>query len=225
MSYPGLDDFWANGLLEIPVPNDIPPMLCEFRADPTAKPLRTPSGLIEIFSSTIASFGYDDCPGHPTWMEPTEWLGSTLATEFPIHLMSNQPKTRLHSQLDSGSYSRSQKVHEREAVTLNPDDAKVRGIKTGDVVRLFNQRGSCLAGAKVSQDMRVGVAQLPTGAWYDPMSGRGCKHGNPNVLTADRGTSKLGQGPSAHSCLVQIERYDDELPVVTAFAPPEVIFR
>ena len=226
---PGFDEFWANGLLEMPIPDDIPPLLSEFRADPQAKALKTPSGLIEIFSSTIEGFGYDDCPGHPTWMEPSEWLGADTATKYPIHLMSNQPKSRLHSQLDSGSYSRSEKVREREVVTLNPDDAEARGIKTGDIVRLFNQRGSCLAAAKLSSDMRARVAQLPTGAWYDPIEpgviGSLCKHGNPNVLTPDIGTSKLGQGPSAHSCLVQIERSREELPAVTAFVPPEIIYR
>ena len=124
-------------------------------------------------------------------------------------------------------YSRSHKVHQREIVTLNPDDARARAINTGDIVRLFNQRGSCLAAAKVSTELRKGVAQLPTGAWYDPLEpgviGSLCKHGNPNVLTPDIGTSKLAQGPSAHSCLVQIERTEEELPAVTAFIPPEVI--
>ena len=163
-------------------------------------------------------------------MPPVEWLGAPRASEFPIHLMSNQsnqPKTRLHSQLDSGAYSRSKKVHEREVVTINRADAEVRGIRSGDIVRVFNQRGSCLAAAKVSTIVRAGVAELPTGAWYDPLepgvTGTICKHGNPNVLTPDKGTSKLAQGPSAHSCLVQIERSDEALPPITAFVPPEVI--
>ena len=46
------------------------------------------------------------------------------------------------------------------------------------------------------------------------------KHGNPNVLTRDVGTSKLAQGPSAQSALVEIERYDGTLPKITAFHPP-----
>ena len=225
---PGFDEFWSKGLLEVPAPDNIAPFLSEFRQDPQANPLKTPSGRIEVFSTTIDGFGYDDCPGHPTWMEPAEWLGAEMASEFPIHLLSNQPKSRLHSQLDAGSYSRSQKVREREVVTLNPDDATARGIKSGDIVRLFNQRGSCLAAAKISSDVREGVGELPTGAWFDPaepgVRGSLCKHGNPNVLTADRGTSKLGQGPSAHSCLVQIELADEPPPPVTAFIPPDIIW-
>ena len=226
---PPFDDFWENGILEMPVPEDIAPLLAYFRADPKTHPLTTPSGLIEIFSSTIDSFGYDDCPAHPTWLEPTEWLGSDKVARYPIHLMSNQPTSRLHSQLDAGAYSRSRKVRQREIVTLNPQDAEIRSIREGDIVRLFNDRGSCLASAKLSQDIRKGVAQLPTGAWYDPLEpgvyGSLCKHGNPNVLTPDLGTSKLAQGPIAHSCLVQIERSTGTPPEVTAFDPPTVLYR
>jgi biotin/methionine sulfoxide reductase len=76
----------------------------------------------------------------------------------------------------------------------------------------------------LSKDVRPGVAQLSTGAWYDPLDpsrpGSLEKHGNPNALTLDKGTSKLAQGPIAHSCLVEIEPWSGPLPPVTAFAPP-----
>ena len=48
------------------------------------------------------------------------------------------------------------------------------------------------------------------------------KHGNPNVLTRDKGTSSLGQGPTAHSLLVEIEKYEGTLPPVTAHVPPVI---
>ena len=67
---------------------------------------------------------------------------------------------------------------------------------------------------------------VPTGAWLDPDPDHPslCKHGNPNMLTPDRPTSKLAQGPAAHSCLVQAELVDqDSLPEVTAFTPPVVM--
>ena len=128
-------------------------MLRKFRADSVANKLPTPSGRIEITSPTIASFNYEDCAGHPAWFEPAEWLGSPLATEFPLHLMSHQPATRLHSQYDHGSVSLAAKIQGREAITLNPD-AAVRGIKAGDVVRVYNNRGACLAGAKIDDGVR-----------------------------------------------------------------------
>ncbi|MFT5221171.1 MAG: biotin/methionine sulfoxide reductase, partial [Gammaproteobacteria bacterium] len=65
------------------------------------------------------------------------------------------------------------------------------------------------------------------GAWYDPQDPTQpnslCKHGNVNVLTPDIGTSQLGQGPIAHTCMVQIEKFDGELPTLTAFDPPQII--
>ena len=200
-------------------------MMEKFRNDPENYPLKTPSGKIEIFSRTIAEFKYDDCPGHPIWLEPREWLGSKNQ-QFPIHLISNQPKTKLHSQLDHGSHSRLYKIKGREPVRINPIDAKKRGIQNGEIVRLFNKRGSCLAGAIIDKNIRIGVAQMSTGAWYDPSRKTGnefmCIHGNPNVLTPDFGTSKLGQGPIAHSCLIEIEVYKDVPEEINAFQPPTI---
>lgn len=201
-------------------------MLQKFRSNPQQHPLKTPSGKIEIFSSIVASFGYDDCPGHATWLEPIEWLG-TPENQHGLHLISNQPRTKLHSQLDQGSHSRSSKIQGREPVTMHPDDATARHIAAGDVVRIFNKRGSCLAGAIIDHRIRRGVVQLSTGAWFDPdlSTGAGsfCKHGNPNILTIDKGTSRLAQGPIAQSCLVNIEKYRDQAPMVTAFDPPKII--
>ena len=99
-------DFWAEGHIRLPETVDPRTLLEDFRADPVANPLPTPSGRIEICSETIAGFGYDDCPGHPVWLEPDEWLGGGPAARFPLHLISNQPATRLHSQLDNGRVSR-----------------------------------------------------------------------------------------------------------------------
>ena len=112
-------------------------------------------------------------------------------------MLSNQPRARLHSQLDCGSVSRGAKVAGREAMRMNPDDAAPRGIANGDVVRVFNDRGACLAGVIVSDAIRRGVVELATGAWFDPvdpaMPGSLEKHGNPNVLTTDKPTSTLTQ--------------------------------
>jgi biotin/methionine sulfoxide reductase len=224
---PEFEDFWEQGRLELPSPPDEPCALDALRADPDASPLHTPSGKVEIFSATIDSFGYDDCPGHPTWMEPVEWLGSPVAARFPLHLVSNQPRTRLHSQYDVGGTSRASKVQDREPIWIHPTDAAARGIADGDVVRVFNDRGACLAGAVVTDRVARSAVQLATGAWYDPEEpgtpGSLCRHGNPNVLTIDKGTSKLAQGPTAHTTLVEVERFEGELPPVGAFVPPEIV--
>ncbi|MCY4101581.1 MAG: molybdopterin-dependent oxidoreductase, partial [Rhodobacteraceae bacterium] len=200
--------------------------LQDFRTKPEENLLPTPSGKIEIFSETIQGYGYEDCQGHPMWYEPTEWLGNK-STEFPLHLISNQPVGKLHSQLDHGTHSRSLKKNGREPIMVNRKNADERGIKSGDTLRIYNGRGSCLATAVVSDRILEDVVQMSTGAWYDPempgLIGSLCGHGNPNVLTLDKGTSSLAQGPSAHTCMVQIEKYTGEIPKMRAFEPPDIL--
>ena len=222
--FPEFDSFWAAGHIEVPPLDEPFTMFGDLRQDPAAHPLNTPSGLIELFSARVASFGDPHCPGHPVWIEPDEWLGAPLAARYPLHMLSHQPKTRLHGQLDSAELSRSAKIHGREPVHIHPEDAARRGITDGMVVRVFNDRGATLAGAVVTADVMPGVIRLATGAWYDPAdpAARGSldKHGNPNVLTADRPTSAVSQAPTAHSTLVEVEPYRGALPEVTAFDPP-----
>ena len=221
---PDFDEFWEAGELMLPtVPWD-GGIVRAFRRDPDAAPLPTPSGKVEIASSTIASFGYEDCPGHPTWLPPREGVGSPAMARFPLQLVANQPATRLHSQLDFGATSLASKVKGREPVRIHPQDAAARGISEGDIVRLYNDRGACLAGAVLSEALRPGVVQLSTGAWYDPDDPDAekplCVHGNPNVLTRDVGTSRLAQGCTGQLCVIEIERYEGPLPPVRAFDPP-----
>ena len=223
---PSYEKFREEKWFKIDDPSEPTLMLKDFREDPIKYPLDTQSGKIEIFSQTVSDFKYDDCPGHPVWIEPCEWLGQKNK-KFPLHLISNQPKNKLHSQMDHGNYSKSFKIEDREPVEINPNDAKSRGLKNGDIVKLFNDRGSCLAGVIVDEKVMPGVVQISTGAWYDPENPEKpnsmCKHGNPNVLTRDKGTSKLGQGPIAHSCLIEMEKYKDKPPKVTAHEPPIII--
>lgn len=217
---PSFEEFWERGEIPLPVEPDDGGVLREFRLDPENKALPTPSGRIEIFSDTIAGFDYDDCPGHPAWLPATEQPDEIA----PLTLIANQPATRLHSQLDFGAYSQSEKRSGREVVRLNPDDAAARGIEDGDVVRLFNVRGACLAAAQLSDGVMSGVANLSTGAWYDPVEDGGnkpiCVHGNPNTVTRDIGTSRLAQGCCGQVTTIQCARFDGELPAIRAYDPP-----
>lgn len=211
---PDFEAFWQQGEFRLPLKPDEGGPARAFRDDPSASPLPTPSGRIEIFSKTIDDFGYDDCAGHPQWY-PSRTEASHA---YPLHLVCNQPHQRLHSQLDYGAFSRSTKINGREPVRINPADAQARGIADGDIVRLFNERGSCLAAAVLSADVRQGVMQLATGAWFEPHEASAenamCIHGNPNILTRDIGTSKLAQGCTGQITTVEAERYVGELPPV-----------
>jgi len=229
VTLPPYQEFWEAGIAEAKGESRDPVMFAAFRADPEANKLKTPSGKFEIFSETIASFGYDDCPGHATWLEPIEWLGAKTAERYPLHMLSDQPADKLHSQLDHSPHARATKIKGRQPITLHPDDATARGIAAGDLVRVFNDRGACLAAARLSDRIRRGVVRLSTGAWFDPAdagSNRPLeKHGNPNALTLDIGASKLSQGCIAQTCLVEIERFDGPAPVVTAHQPPTLASR
>jgi biotin/methionine sulfoxide reductase len=224
VSLPGFQQFWAEGFIELPPPERDYVLFEDFRRDPERHPLKTPSGRIEIVSDAIAGFDYADCPSHPAWIPPAEWLGSAAAQHWPIHLVTHQPASRLHSQMDPGPVSRQQKIAGREPIRISPPDAAVRDIRGGDVVRVFNSRGACLAGAVIDSDVMPGVVVMATGAWFDPaaVNGEPERHGNPNVLTLDIGTSPLAQGTSALTALVEIERWNAPAPAVRAFTPPEL---
>lgn len=190
---------WVRLPIRTPAPNRT--LFAPFRDDPEAAPLPTPSGRIEIFSDRIDGFGYADCPGHPVWLPPTEWTGSSRS-DARLQLISPQPGDKLHSQLESAlaDIPGARPV----AIVINPDDAAVRDIADGDVVRVFNARGACRARAALRPDILRGVVAIPTGAWYGDPGETIDPDGNPNVLTRDLGTSRLGQGCSAHTALVEV---------------------
>lgn len=193
-----------------------------FRADPGAAPLGTPSGLIELFSADVAAMNDPQQPGHPVWNDPEEWLGASLAQTYPLHLLTPQPARRLHGQMDASSLSRANKRNGRERLRMNAEDALARGIAEGDIVRIFNARGACFASAELRHDVMRGVVLLPTGATFDPDGSGADRNSNPNVLTRDVGTSELGQGCAAQSCLVEVELHTGHLPELTIYSPPEI---
>ncbi|PRY10818.1 molybdopterin-dependent oxidoreductase [Kineococcus rhizosphaerae] len=213
-------EFVAAGEFVLPAEPAEKVMFAGFRADPARFPLRTPSGRIELHSETVAGFGYDDCPGHPVWLAPEE----VPDPEFPLHLVANNPATRLHSQLDHGATSQAGKVAGREPVRMHPADAADRDLRDGQVVVLRSRRGSCLGGLVVSGAVRRGVVQMSTGAWFDPVAGAEagvtCGHGNVNVLTRDVGSSRLAQACTGQHATVQVSAFAGVAPRVTVFDQP-----
>ena len=204
---PSFDELCERNWVDLPIRGsqfaEVP--FTAFRENPDAAPLGTPSGRIEIFSETIDSFGYDDCPGHPVWLAPDEWLGASLAKQFPLHLVSPQPGDKLHSQMECAIADLP--GARPMPILMNSADAQQRDIKEGDLVRVFNARGTCQARARVTDEIRPGVVALSTGAWLDTDADGIDTQGNPNILTRDLGTSRLGQGCSAHTTLVEIGRW------------------
>lgn len=203
---PSFEDLQERNWMRLPIRAEAPnrTLLAPFREDPEGAPLPTPSGKLEIFSEVIDGFGYADCPGHPVWLPPQEWLGT--AGEHPLHLVSPQPGDKLHSQLECAlaDIEGARPV----ALAIHPEDAAARGIADREVVKVFNSRGACRARAALTGDIRRGVVAMPTGAWFGDPGGNIDPDGNPNVLTLDVGTSRLGQGCSAHSALVEVGKLE-----------------
>ncbi|MBV5264876.1 molybdopterin-dependent oxidoreductase [Pinisolibacter aquiterrae] len=220
---PDFDEFWAGeGIIEFPMGKGDFVHLADFREDPLLKPVSTASGLIEFVSPYVRKLGYDDCPAHPTWLEPVEWKGSKAAEKFPLQLVSPHPPFRLHSQMCNTKTRTTYTVADREPVVINADDAKARGIADGDIVRLFNDRGQVLAGAVVTPDILAGTICLHEGAWYDPAEpgkqGALDKYGSPNLLTLDVPlTSRFAQATIAGTAICDVEKWKGEALPVTAF--------
>ncbi|MCG6410865.1 molybdopterin guanine dinucleotide-containing S/N-oxide reductase [Vibrio fluvialis] len=192
----------------------------DFREDPILNPLGTPSGKIEIYSKTIESFGYKDCPPHPTWLPPTEWVGN--AKDGELQLMTSHAAHRLHSQLNYAKLRELYAIANREPIWIHPEDAKARGIADGDLVRAFNDRGQVLVGALITDGIKQGSVCIHEGAWPDFDKPHGiCKNGGCNVLTADIPSSRLANGCAGNSSLVKIEKWQGDALPLTAFTPPK----
>lgn len=224
---PTFEEFWKQGYVKFSTPQTAREFVrySEFRENPMLNPLGTPSGKIEIFSRVVDGFKYEDCKGYPSWIEPAEWLGSSIAKEAPLHLLSPHPKYRLHSQLSNTWLKDLYEVNGREPIWINPVDAKKRGIKNGDIVKVYNKRGATLAGAVVTNAVSPNVVRMCEGGWYDPIEpgkvGSMCKHGDVNQLTIDKGTSSLAQANISNTALVEIEKYTGVVPEVTVFDRPQ----
>jgi anaerobic dimethyl sulfoxide reductase subunit A len=153
------------------------------------KPFQTASGRIEILSSELAQisdwtrtrYGYH-IPSIPKWIEPWESLNSPKTGKFPFHLISPHPRWRTHSIFNNCSWLR--ETYEQE-VTVNASDARRLGIKTGDTVEVWNDRGKVVVPVYVTERCMPGVAVIHEGAWLDLDDQGVDRSGNPDMLTLD----------------------------------------
>ncbi|MDW1462693.1 trimethylamine-N-oxide reductase TorA [Vibrio sp. YT-16] len=221
---PEFNEFWEKSVLDF---GEGKPWIrhADFRKDPELNPLGTPSGFIEITSRKIGRYGYEHCQEHPMWFEKSERShGGPGSDKYPFWLQSCHPDKRLHSQMcESEEFRATYAVQGREPVYINPADAKAKGIKDGDLVRVFNGRGQLLAGAVLTDSYPRGVIRIEEGAWYGPLNekeGAICTYGDPNTLTQDIGSSELAQATSANTCIVDFEKFTGKVPPVTSFGGP-----
>ncbi|WP_177334385.1 DMSO/selenate family reductase complex A subunit [Klebsiella variicola] len=208
---PGYDDLKQMGIYKRKDPNGHFVAYRDFRRDPEAHPLKTPSGKIEIYSSRLAEIAAhwqlekdEVISPLPVYASTFEGWDDPLRSQYPLQLFGFHYKARTHS-----SYGNVDVLQAacRQEVWLNPLDAEKRGIKNGDMVRVFNQRGEVRLPAKVTPRIMPGVSAMGQGAWHDAnMAGDRIDHGAcMNTLTTHR-PSPLAKGNPQHTNLVDIEK-------------------
>lgn len=218
------ETFWARGYAFMEVPAEARRWVRhgDFYDDPEANPLHTESGKIEMFCNEIAKLEIGDCPGMPVWIEKHEYLGT--AADDQLHMVSPHPWYRLHSQMANSARLRAlYMVEDREPVRLNRADAEARGIAEGDLVELYNDRGTVIAGAILSDEIRPGVVSLYEGAWPSLDSKGRCNSGLANFLTSTQRSSGFSQATTANSCLVRLRKCEDPEGPNKAYRKPEII--
>jgi molybdopterin guanine dinucleotide-containing S/N-oxide reductase-like protein len=216
-------EFTDKGYYVYPVAKDWesdPPGFRKFFEDPKANPLPTPTGKLEFYSERLAQYFPDDKerPPYPQWIEKSETHNERISSEranmFPLLLMSNHGRWRTHAQGDDISWTReivTCKVlgsdgYRYEPVWINPKDAEKRGIKDGDIVKVFNERGVVLCGARVWERIMPGVAYVDHGARHDPIIDSVDRGGAINTIAPDGLTSKNCVGQATSGYLVDAQK-------------------
>jgi trimethylamine-N-oxide reductase (cytochrome c) len=189
------------------------------------KGLATPTGKIEFESQSLVRYDPNDDERPPVPHYIPSWEGHTttdLVGKFPLQLVTPHPRFSFHSQFDAKDMWNDEIPHHRRekdgyrywVIRLNPKDAKARGLADGDLVKVFNDRGTILCILTVTARMREGVAHsYSSGGGYDPMGEPGDpktvdKGGTINQLTSSRFNSRNTSGMAPGSCLVEVAKWE-----------------
>ncbi len=224
--YVSFEEVKKKGYYVVPVEPDWekhPAGLKNFYDDPKGNPLNTPSGKIEFYSQNLAKHFPDDDERTPVphWIPYGESHQESLlhprAKDYPLLIVSNHPRWRLHAQFDDATWLREIPTckikgpdgYMYEPVWINPADAAARGIKHGDIVKVFNERGGVLGGAYVTERMMPGVVYQDHGARYDPIvPGELDRGGANNTICPANRISRNAVGQVTSSFLVEVEGAD-----------------
>jgi anaerobic selenocysteine-containing dehydrogenase len=203
---------------------DQPPGLSEFAGDPKKSPLSTPTGLLEYSSSALEKHFPDDHERPPVahWVEKSDYHDERRSSDrtgtYPLLCMSNHPHWRMHAQADDITWSRecpTMKVkgsdgYLYEPCWINTATAAARCIASGDIVKVFNERGIVLCGAYVTERLMAGVAYVDHGARWDPIiPGVLDRGGAINTITPHNITSKNCTGMVVSGFLVEVAKVTD----------------
>ena len=206
---PDFETFRKQGIYKHMDPDGHHVAYADFRKDPQAHPLITPSGKIEIYSAQLAKIAAEwELPKGevihplPVYAPEIEGYNGALRKKFPLQLTGFHYKARTHSTYGNVDVL---KAAARQEMWINPLDASQRGIKNGDIVRIFNDRGETRINAKVTPRIMPGVVALGEGAWHDADGNKVDHAGSINVLTTQQ-PSPLAKGNPSHTNLVEVQK-------------------
>jgi molybdopterin guanine dinucleotide-containing S/N-oxide reductase-like protein len=197
-----------------------PAGMIEFYKNPDANPLHTRSGKIEFYGQWLAEHfpGDPERPPVPHWIPGgvthQESRQSERAKKYPLLIVSNHSRWRMHVEHDDVTWLReipTCKVKGRdgylyEPVWMNPEDAASRSIQTGDVVRIYNERGAVLGGAFVTERIIAGAVLQDHGARLDPITTNLDRGGSNNLISPVNTTSKNACGQATSGYLIEVEK-------------------
>ncbi len=169
--------------------------------DPEHNPFPTPSGKIEIFCQRMADMNNPLLPPIPKYIETWESLNDPLAKKYPLQVITSHIRRRAHTQFETLPWLRELQTQE---ILMNTVDAQARGIRNGDMVRVFNDRGEMVILVKVTECIMPGVIDVPQGAWYNPDAKGVDKGGCANVLCND--SVSPGGAVPFNTGLAQVEK-------------------
>jgi anaerobic dimethyl sulfoxide reductase subunit A len=175
----------------------------DFRKDPAANPLKTPSGKVEIFSPRLHAMNNDaEIPAVPKYIQEWESPFGPEAKKFPLQAMGHHYMPRVHSTHNNNPWTMEAFP---QVAFINPADAAARDLKSGDMVKVWNDRGIVMIPCRVTKKIMPGVVDIPQGAWYKPDSEGIDRGGCINTLTSEKWTP-LAKGNPQHTIMVQVEK-------------------
>lgn len=210
---PDFDSLRKMGVYRYTDPNGLYVGLKDFRKDPEANPIETPSGKIEIYSSQLADLAAtwefdenregDRITPIPEYIPTVEGVEDARANKkYPLQCIGHHFKQRTHSTY--GNLSFNNEAHPQK-IWVNTFDAGDRGIENGDQIQVYNDRGRIQSQAFVTSRIAPGVISVPQGAWVE-FDDDGVDHGGAvNVLTSLH-TTPMAKGNGQHTALVQVDK-------------------
>ncbi len=192
----------------------------DFRRDPERYPLQTPSGKIEIFSKQLFDLNNpEEIPPIPKYIQ--EWehpfikapaavpggedAALSKVEKYPLQAIGHHTLHRVHSTHDNNDW-----LEEAfpQRVFINPIDAASRGIRDGDEVKVYNERGALILPCRITPRIMPGVVDIPQGAWYEPDENGVDRGGCVNVLTSHHWTP-FAFATTQQTIMVEIEKTMD----------------